>query len=197
MNFMKLASLRNIKKFYFGYEELARALGISEASARVTASRYAKMGLLVRIKRNLYILDASWRTATREQKFQISNLGETPSYISLMTALEYHGVSTQMQRSYFEAIALRRTKTILVGETVFNYMKVAPELYFGFEKMEGFFIAAPEKALLDSAYLASFGRYSVDFPSIDPDKIDKNRIENMSRPYPPRTLNLLRRYGYL
>ena len=42
---MKLIELRKIEKFYFGYEELARTLGISTASARVTASRYVQKGL--------------------------------------------------------------------------------------------------------------------------------------------------------
>ena len=194
---MNLASLRNITKFYFGYEELGRALGIGVASARVTASRYVKMGLLVRVKRNLYLLEEAWRAANREQKFLIANLGEIPSYISLLTALEYHGVSTQMQRDYVESVAVQRTKTISVSEIVFHYMKVTPDLYFGFEKKEGFFIAIPEKALLDAVYLTSFGRYSIDLPSIDIDKIDKKKIENMSRPYPHRTLKLLRRHGYL
>jgi len=194
---MKLKALRNITKFYFGYEELARALGISIDSARVTASRYVKMGLLVRIKRNLYVLEDVWRTATREQKFMVANLGETPSYISLMTALEYYGISTQMQRDYFQSIAIQRTKTISVLDTVFQYMKISPEFYFGFEKRENYFIADPEKALLDAVYLASFGRFVIDLPSIDTDRIDMNKLEEMSRAYPTRTLKRLRRYGYI
>lgn len=194
---MKIVALRNINKLYFGYEELARVLGISIASARVTASRYVKMGLLVRVKRNLYLLEDVWRTATREQKFMIANLGETPSYISLMTALEYYSISTQMQRGYFQSIAVQRTKTISVSDTVFQYLRVSPELYFGFEKIEDYFIAVPEKALLDAVYLASFGRFAIDLQAIDSEKIDKDKLEKMSRIYPPRTLKLLRRDGYI
>jgi predicted transcriptional regulator of viral defense system len=169
---MKIAALRNIKKFYFGYEELARVLAISTASARVTASRYVKMGLLVRIKRNLYVLQETWRTATREDKFRLASLGQAPSYISLMTALDYHDITTQMQRDFFESVAIQRTKTLPVGGTVFRYSKIASDLYFGFEKKEGFFIAGPEKALLDAVYLSSYGRYAFDLAAIDLNKID-------------------------
>ena len=194
---MDLIKLRNIKKSYFGYEELARTLGISTASARVTASRYVKMGALMRIKRNLYVRSESWDTATKEDKFIIANLGETPSYISLMTALDYYGITTQMQRDFFESVAVQRTKTISVRETVFRYSKISSDLYFGFEKKDGFFIATPEKALLDAVYLISYGRYALDLPSIDPEKINRLEIEKLSRSYPGRTQKLLRTYGYI
>jgi len=166
-------------------------------SARVTASRYVKMGLLVRIKRNLYMLRESWNTATKEDKFMVANLGQTPSYISLMTALDYHDITTQVQRDFFESVAVQRTKTISVGGTVFRYSKISSNLYFGFEKKDGFFIATPEKALLDAVYLISYGRYSLDLSSIDSENINRFEMEKLSRAYPLRTPILLRTYGYL
>ena len=48
--------LREIQKVYFGYEEIAKVLGITFASARVEAARFVKYGLILRIKRNIYIL---------------------------------------------------------------------------------------------------------------------------------------------
>ena len=194
---MKLSELQNIKKLYFGYEELARAFGISMASARVTASRYVSNGLLVRIKRNLYVLREVWNTATKEDRFVMANFGQIPSYLSLMTALDYYGVTTQMQRDFFESVAIQRTKTFHVGETVFRYSKISKKLYFGFCKKDTFFIASPEKALLDAFYLMSFGRYSLDISSIDPAKLNKTEIQKISRQYPPRTQNLLMANGYL
>ena len=46
---MKLNEIQKIDKLYFGYQDIARVLAISEDSAKVTASRYAKKGMLVRI----------------------------------------------------------------------------------------------------------------------------------------------------
>ena len=194
---MNIVELQKIKKLYFGYEELSRTLGISTASARVTASRYVKMGLLVRIKRNLYMLREAWTAAGVEEKFILANLGQTPSYISLLTALDYHNITTQMQRNFIESVAVQRTKTISVRGTVFRYSKIASTLYFGFSRKDEYFIASPEKALLDAVYLVSFGRYALDFSSIDHEKINKREIEKISLLYPRRTRNFLRRYGYL
>ncbi len=194
---MKLSELQNIKKLYFGYEELARAFGISTASARVTASRYVRKGLLVRIKRNVYVLREVWKTGTREDRFVMANLGQVPSYLSLMTALDYYGITTQMQRDFFESVAIQRTKTLQVEETVFRYSKISKKLYFGFNKKDTFFIASPEKALLDAFYLMSFGRYALDISSVDPAKLNKTEIQKLSQQYPQRTKNLLKANGYL
>jgi len=176
---------------------LARAFGISKASARVTASRYVSRGLLVRIKRNLYVRREVWNTATKEDRFVMANLGQIPSYLSLMTALDYYGITTQMQRDFFESVAIQRTKTFHVEETVFRYSKISKKLYFGFSKNDTFFIASPEKALLDAFYLMSFGRYALDMSSVDPAKLNMTEIQKLSRQYPKRTKNLLMANGYL
>lgn len=194
---MNITKLRKINKLYFGYEELSRTLGISTASARVTASRYVKMGLLVRIKRNLYMLKETWDASGPSEIFLLANLGQTPSYISLLTALDFHNVSTQMQQNFIESIALQRTRTIDIEGTLFRYTKIAPPLYSGFTRLDGFFMARPEKALVDAVYLVSFGRYALDFSSIDPEKINPYEIATISQPYPCRTKKMLRSYGYL
>ena len=50
---MRLIELNKIIKPYFGYNEIARVLGINSDSAKVTASRYVKQGLLLRLKKNI------------------------------------------------------------------------------------------------------------------------------------------------
>lgn len=194
---MNFNALRKIQKLYFGYEELARVLGISMGSARVAASRYVKMGVLLRIKRNLYVLSEVWERTARDEKFMLANLGETPSYISLMTALAYYDATTQVQREFFESVALKRTKTIPIGGGVFRYSKISAELYFGFEKVDDFFIASPEKALVDAVYLMSYGRYSIDLSSVDTRKLEASAIQKIARRFPTRTVTRLESYGYV
>ena len=154
---MKLQELNKISKLYFGYTDIARALDISPASARVSASRYVKLGALVSIKRNMYVLREVWNAAGRDEKFVFANLGQTPSYISLVTALGYYEITTQVQRNFFESIGVKRTKEIKVDDSLFRYSKITSALYFGFKKEKDFFIASPEKALLDAFYLISYG----------------------------------------
>ena len=194
---MNLLELRKIPKPYFGYEDIARVLGISEASARVTASRYVRQGLLLRMKRNMYLLPEVWNATDREQKFIIANLGQTPSYISLMTALDYYEISTQIQRDFFESMAVKRTKEIALSGSIFRYTKIALNLYFSFKKEKGVFIATPEKALLDAFYLMSFGRYTFDLSALDAEKFDEAEVRCLSDKFPVRTRNMLKNHGYL
>jgi len=194
---MKQLELNKIRKPYFGYEEIAKVLGISKASAKVSASRYVRQGILLRIKKNIYVLREVWDAAGREEKFSLVNLGQVPSYISLMTALDYYDITSQVQRDLFESVAVKRTKEINLKGSVFRYVKITGALYFGFKKEKGFFIATPEKALLDAFYLMSYGRYALDISALDTMKLDKTEIKQLSREFPLKTQNMLRKYGYL
>ncbi len=194
---MKLAELNRIDKLYFGYEEIAKAFDISLSSARVTASRYVRQGLLLRMKRNLYVRRDVWNATGVTEKFVLTNLGQVPSYISLTSALEYYEVTTQILRDFFESVAIKRTKQINLNGSIFRYSKIAEELYFGFRKENGFFIATPEKALLDAFYLMSYGRYSLDIPALDSAKLDRGEIKRLSKRFPLRTRRMLKKYGYL
>lgn len=194
---MRHLGLNKIRKLYFGYEEIAKVLGIGKASAKVSASRYVKQGLLVRIKKNTYVLREVWNAAGREEKFSLANLGQVPSYISLMTALDYHEITSQVQRDLLESVAVKKTKEIHVEGSVFRYVKVTHTLYFSFKKEKGFFIATPEKALLDAFYLMSYGRYALDISALDATKLDRNEIKRLSKKFPLKTQNMLKKYGYL
>ena len=194
---MKLQELNKIPKLYFGITDIARALNINPASAKVSASRYVKLGALVRIKRNMYVLREVWNAAGRDEKFVFANLGQTPSYISLMTALDYYEITTQVQRDFFESIAVKRTKELKVDDSLFRYSKITGALYFGFKKEKDFFIATPEKALLDAFYLMSYGRYRFDLSSLDAAKLDSIGIDRLVGNFPLRTKQILKKHGYL
>ena len=194
---MKTRELSSIDQLYFGYEDIARALKISSASAKVSASRYVRLGLLMRLKRNIYVPKERWQTTSREERFTLANLGQTPSYISLMTALDYHEITTQVQRGIIESVAVKRTKEISLNGNVFRYTKVSRASYFGFIRQQQFFIATPEKALLDAIYLMSFGRYALDLSAIDDEKLNRKEIRRMSRNYPLQTRKMLEKHGYL
>jgi len=194
---MKLQELGRIDKLYFGYEEIARHFGIGDSSAKVTASRYVKKGLLLRLKRNIYVRREIWDRTGIEERYMLANLGQVPSYLSLMTALAHYEITTQVVRSFYESVAIRRTKELRLNGSVFRYTKIACSLYSGFVRTKGFFMATPEKALLDAFYLLSYGRYSLDIASLDVSKIDMGEIQRLSDGFPLRTRRLLRKHGYL
>lgn len=191
---MKILRLKNISKTYFHLHDLARILNVSPESARVIASRYVKSGLLIRLKRDLYVLSDNWANFSQEEKFLFANLIQSPSYVSLMTALSYYQISTQIQRNFIESIAVKRTKTVTVGDTVFTYSKIKPPLYFGFVKRGAFFIAEPEKALLDAFYLMSLKRYTLDISSIDFNRIDLDKINLLVKKFPVSVQKMVLQY---
>ena len=94
-------------------------------------------------------------------------------------------------------MAVKRTKEINFNGAIFQYTKVATGLYFGFKKEKDFFIATPEKALLDAFYLMSYGRYSLDIPALDAKKLDRDEINRLSKAFPLRTRKFLEKHGYL
>ena len=127
----------------------------------------------------------------------MANFLQTPSYISLMTALDYYEITTQIQQNYFESIVLKRTKQVIADDTVFNFTRINKKLYFGFYRVKGFFIAEPEKAFLDAVYLTSIGRYNFDIDSIDFNKLDNDKLNTNLKNYPTAVKKLLDSYGYL
>ncbi|MBN2364876.1 MAG: hypothetical protein JXL67_01835 [Calditrichaeota bacterium] len=193
---MKLLELNKIDRDYFGHEDIARVLGITPAAAKVLAHRYVKKNVLIRAKRNMYILREKWMHFSREEKFEIANILQVPSYISLATALDYYEITTQMQKVFIESIAIKRTKEIKINDNIFNYTKINDDLYDGFVKEKNFFIAIPEKALLDAFYLMSFGRYNIDISSLYRDKLDRDILLDWVKKFPERTKIFMEKHGY-
>ncbi len=191
---MSYERLLRIDKPFFSQEDVAHSLDIKLSSAEVLCSRYVTKGLLTRLKRGLYARTETLAHLSELGLFRIANLLQVPSYISLMTALSYYGITTQMQRGFFESISIKRTRTFEAGGYTFRYTKINPGLYKGFEKTRDVFIALPEKALLDCFYLASLGRYPLDIPSIDLTKINEQRIAELSEIYPPKSIKYFERH---
>ncbi len=190
---MRYNDLKRIKKKYFNYQDIARVLSISEASARVIASRYVKKNYLIRLKNNYYIFKERWNNLRYIEKMEIANIIQVPSYISLMTALSYYEITTQVQKNYFESISIYRTFNKDVNDTTFNYSKIQQLYYFGFNKEKGIFIASTEKAFIDALYLTYRGKYNLDISSIDLKKIDQNKIDKLLRIYSDKFTNYVNR----
>ena len=70
-------------------------------------------------------------------------------------------------------------------------------LYFGFEKINNFFIAKPEKALLDALYLMSLGRYQFDLTALDIKKMDSELLKTNMKLFPQFTQHMIERYGII
>ena len=176
---MNLEKLQNIDALYFGSNEIARALSISYKSAQVTASRYVKENRLIRLKRDFYLLPQKIKTISEDELFVLSNVLQTPSYVSLTSALSYYNLSTQQMRSHIESIGIQRTISFKITDIEFNFNKVKKVFYFGFIRINNHFIASPAKALADAIYLTAIGKYNADFDAIDLEKFNKAEINEI------------------
>lgn len=191
MNYSKLQELKG--KLYFTAQDMADLLKIKPASAKVLCSRYVKNGLFIRLKKNFYALENSWENASQDYSLKIANILQVPSYISFMTALALYDITTQVQRDFFESASLKRSRKFEIGKKEFNFYKLKKLYYFDFIKKDDIFIATKEKAFVDSVYLYSFGKYKIDFSSLDLDKLDKNKINRIARTFPPKTKKIIKR----
>jgi hypothetical protein len=180
-------------RLFFTSNQVAAATGTTFPSAQVLCSRAVKRGDLIRLKKDFYVLAQRWEQYGDPERLVLANFLQTPSYISLMTALSFRGLSTQVQRTWVESMAQRRTVTITAGDVAFLYHKIAPRYYTGFNREDGCFIATAEKALLDAAYLESLGRYSLDWDALDLSRLDRGRLLKLLALFPGRIAAGIRR----
>ena len=181
---MDLAPLK--QKLFFTVQDVATAAGTTLSSAHVLCSRYTRKSIFLRIKKNFYVLADNWDRYGTEEFFKIANFLMVPSYVSCTTALAFHGYSTQVQRNWFECVATRRSIDIEAHGATFIYHKFQKRLFFGFERRNGIFIATPEKAVLDAAYMEALGLSATDWDALSLGGMDKLRIERWAASFPSR-----------
>ena len=117
--------------------------------------RWERAGKVRKIRNGLY------RTGQREIQGDYDRFVQAkhiygPSYVSLYSALRlYNFIPEAVYR--VTSITTRKTNSLRVGNTSYDYQTVKPELFFGYRtehwKGSTFYLATPEKALLDLAYL--------------------------------------------
>ncbi|MCM8771215.1 MAG: hypothetical protein NC936_05040 [Candidatus Omnitrophica bacterium] len=191
MRYTLLQRLR--KRLFFNCADVAELFNIKQKSAWVLCNRYVKKGIFIRLKKDTYTLEDNWLVWREEDFLKLSNFLQVPSYISFMTALSFYEVTTQQQRNFFESACIKRTRRLNIKGVVFNFYKLNRKYYFDFIKKNNIFIATKEKAFVDSVYLYSFGKYKLDFNSLDLDKLDKKCITQIIQNYPDKTKSIIKK----
>jgi len=122
-------------------------------NANVFLARALQRGLIERLTRGVYINSAIKGMPRIEEA---ACFIRTPCYISCEWALNYHGITIQAP-----TVCTVVTLSTAVGEarrltwhgTEIEFSRIADKLFTGFSMQDGFSIATPEKALLDTLYL--------------------------------------------
>jgi len=179
-------------KLFFSVDDLAEATGIKNESAQVLCSRYVKNKTFLRLKKNFYVFAQNWQRYNREDYFKIANYLQVPSYVSCVTALSFYGITTQVQRDWYDNISIKRSIRFDVQGVAFHYYKFKKACYFGFVRHGDLFIATKEKAFVDTAHLCVFEKYSMDWHACDLGTLDKKLIADMMVIFPEKTQKFVR-----
>ena len=176
-----LEKLENAAKDYFSVSDLEKAFGIQRDSLYVVLSRLVSQGWLRRLGSGIYVL----RTATPDLE-RIANQLCVPSYLSFESALARYGVISQLPYTIMFATTERTRRMQLAGVDIV-YRRLKDLLFTGFRLKAGLFIAEPEKALLDLAYMVSLKQDNFDLNRLDFSKVSPRKISKWLSLYPKRT----------
>lgn len=192
MHFLKLAE--KLPKF-FSTKDVQFITASRPESARVLCARYTKEGIFLRIQRDLYCFKKVFDHLNRADYFHLSGLIQKNTYLSFSTALAYYGILPSLPH-LTEAVGFIRSTEKQVGKQTWKYHKLPKKLFFDYKKIESakdhdFILASPEKALLDTLYLYSLGRYYVDLKKINLERVDFERLVEQAEKFPDRTKKLL------
>lgn len=145
-------------------------------------SRWVDNKKLIRLRRGIFLFPEA-----KIDELVLANLIYRPSYVSLESALNYHGIIPDVSPNV-TSVSPVTTKTARTGRGVFIYSKIARDLYFGWQKVKDsdseflFSIAEAEKALLDYVYIRKI-RDLTD-QRIDLGTIDRKRIIKYGQKFP-------------
>ena len=141
---------------------LLRAGDVAVVDLASQLSRWVAAGKLLSLRRGVYALAAPYRRR-EPHAFEIANVLARPSYVSLESALSFHGLIP-------EAVFVTTSVTTGPPSTFdtalgrFDFRHVSRELFWGYaEELVGgdrkrtALVARPEKALLDLVYLRPGG----------------------------------------
>ena len=105
----------------------------------------ARIKKIQRIERGKYFLVGA-------SEYAIASNIVYPSYISLLSAFKYYGL-TEQEPVVFSVISLKRHNNVAFNRSTIEFIALKHDRFFGYAKKDGAFIAEPEKSIIDALYL--------------------------------------------
>lgn len=143
--------LKKLKLPLLQTKDVAAYLNININHANKLLSRISDAKQIIHIKQG------TWIFPDTEPLILPSILAAPfPAYVSLQTALYYHGMISQIPTTIY-AVSLGRTSTHKTPIANISMHHIQPSFFFGYEEIENnelLKIATPEKALIDIFYLS-------------------------------------------
>jgi len=133
---------------------------VDSIHVRRQLGRWVKAGKVYQLRRGLYALAPPYQQ-TRPHPFLVANQLVRPSYVSLQSALAYYGLIPEYV-PVTTSVTSDRPQEFATPMGKFKFQRVKTERFFAFNledlgNGQNAYVALPEKALLDLAYLHSGG----------------------------------------
>lgn len=142
--------------YIFTLEEFTRVFNTKAHKTKYFLETQTDQGLFIRLKKGLYTL----KTDIPAEE-EIANALYRPSYISFEYALAYYNIIPEMQYQITSATT-KPTRLFTVLDKEFVYYTLKKKAYTGYRlvktEAKSFFMAEPEKALVDYIYFISLGK---------------------------------------
>ncbi|OFZ16799.1 MAG: hypothetical protein A2Z20_02050 [Bdellovibrionales bacterium RBG_16_40_8] len=146
-----LGRLTQLKTPFIHTKEIAAILKISIHSAGKYLEALRQRNLVEKIERGKWVLKNSPHDPMQAAEFITA---PKESYISLQTALFYHGMIEQIPTQIY-SVTIDRTRKVKTPVGVFSFHHCHPHFFTGYRYIKPLLkIATPEKALVDFFYYA-------------------------------------------
>lgn len=132
---------------------------VDPKSIRLQLTRWVKSGRIHQLRRGLYSIAPPYRK-TQPHPFLVANHLQRASYVSLQSALAYHGLIPETV-NITTSVSTGRPERLETPLGIFEFRHLKTELLFGYQMADlggqSALVATPGKALLDLIYFQPGG----------------------------------------
>lgn len=177
--------LQYFQSDYLTYSDLCALLPLGDNARYALIKRALKAGYLIRLRKGVY-RRAQYLEKAKPHPFEMASFLCWPSYVSLESALSYHGLIPEAIYST-TCVTTRRAQTIENKFGFFNYLKLPAQNFFmGVlrEELNGyiFYVASPWKAISD--YIFCYKKDWVDMtPLVESLRMDLSALSSLDEKF--------------
>lgn len=167
--------LQKSGKKIFSTSDLRNLFGVENVNTLNKQIRgLINANVITRISKGYYFL-----ASNNPSDFELANAIYRPSYISLDSALNYYGILVQTPQE-ITSVTTKLATVIEDGGKRFSYAHLDPKYFSDYQKLEGFLIATPEKALVDAMFFSALGRGSLSIEELSLESISKDKVNKLA-----------------
>jgi len=177
-------------KDFFSMKDLKK-LFPEESHLRISVKRMLDAGVIFQIAHGLYAL--------KQENLDVEKIATRfyyPSYISFESALSKYDVINQGLYGLSLATT-RHSKKVSLSGVDCEYSQIKPALFFGFDLLNGTYLAQPEKAFLDMVYLMTLGRRKGNTSEWHLDMLDKRKLAEYMAFFPKNVKKQIANMGLI